>query len=119
MIDIKKNLFIIGDEAWLTEALVNILKNAHEHTDEGGTITIRANNNPIYKEIVITDNGCGIDKEDLPHLFERFYKAKTSKSDSVGIGLHLAEKIVKSMQGEILVESEVLKGTTFRLRFYK
>ena len=119
VIDIKKNLFIIGDEAWLTEALVNILKNAHEHTDEGGTITICANNNPIYKEIVITDNGCGIDKEDLPHLFERFYKAKTSKSDSVGIGLHLAEKIVKSMQGEILVESEVLKGTTFRLRFYK
>ena len=119
VVNIKKNLSIIGDEAWLTEALVNILKNAHEHTDEEGTITISASDNPIYKEISIADNGCGIDKEDLPHLFERFYKAKTSKSDSVGIGLHLAEKIVKSMNGEILVESEVLKGTTFRLRFYK
>lgn len=119
VVNIKKNLSMVGDEAWLIEALVNILKNAHEHTDEEGTIVISASDNPIYKEISIADNGCGIDKEDLPHLFERFYKAKTSKSDSVGIGLHLAEKIVKSMNGEILVESEVLKGTTFRLRFYK
>lgn len=115
----RKRMTLIGDEAWLVEALLNIIKNAHEHTREDGVIQIHTTENPIYKEITIEDNGCGIVKEDIPHLFERFYKAKTSKNDSVGIGLHLAHKIITKMNGEITVTSEPEKGTVFHIKFYK
>lgn len=69
----------IGDGAWTTEAVGNIVKNCIEHTPVGGILTICAVENAIYTEIVIQDNGPGIDKEDLPHLFERFYKGKYSR----------------------------------------
>ena len=73
------------DLNWTTEAFINILKNAHEHTKENGTIIIRSNDTPIYTEIEIIDNGEGIDPKDLPHIFERFYKGKSNK-ESIGIG---------------------------------
>ena len=81
------------DLNWTTEAFINILKNAHEHTKENGTITIRSNDTPIYTEIEIIDNGEGIDPKDLPHIFERFYKGKSNK-ESIGIGLNMAKKVI-------------------------
>lgn len=106
------------DLSWTSEALINILKNAYEHTKKNGTIEINCTENPIYVEIEIKDNGCGISKEDLPHIFERFYKGKNNK-ESIGIGLNMALKIVNLQNGDIKVESVVDEGTTFKIKFYK
>lgn len=105
------------DISWTTEALINILKNAHEHTKEEGEITIYAKDTPIYTEIEIRDNGEGIREEDLPHIFERFYKGKGNK-ESIGIGLHMAKKIINLEKGEIKALSSK-EGTTFNIKFYK
>ncbi len=72
----KNDIVINVDYRWTLEAIINILKNAHEHTPCGGSIKIEYNSNPIYTEISITDNGEGIAKTDIKHIFERFYKAK-------------------------------------------
>lgn len=108
-----------GDLAWSVEAVVNILKNCMEHTPERGTISISAQENAIYTEIAIRDNGCGIAPEDLPHLFERFYKGKNASSQSVGIGLALARMIVSSQNGTIKAENNPNGGAKFTIRFYK
>lgn len=105
------------DISWTTEAFINILKNAHEHTMEEGMITIYAKDTPIYTEIEIRDNGEGIKEEDLPHIFERFYKGKENK-ESIGIGLHMAKKIINLEKGEIKALSSKA-GTTFNIKFYK
>lgn len=61
---------------------------------------------------------CGIDKEDMPHIFERFYKGKNSSSNSVGIGLALAKSIIEENEGYIDVESEEGKGTLFTIKYF-
>lgn len=106
------------DFRWTVEALVNLIKNATEHTDSKGFIKIVATDNPLYVEISIEDNGVGISKEDLPHIFERFYKGK-SKSDSIGIGLNLSKSIIEKQDGTIHVESKIGEGTKFIIHFYK
>ena len=105
------------DLNWTTEAFINILKNAHEHTKENGTIIIRSNDTPIYTEIEIIDNGEGIDPKDLPHIFERFYKGKSNK-ESIGIGLNMAKKVINLEKGDIKTTS-TKEGTTFNIKFYK
>lgn len=109
---------IVCDEHWTIEALINLIKNAHEHTKEQGTISIHAFENPIYQIITISDNGDGISKKDLPHIFKRFYKSD-EKSDSIGIGLNMAKMIVEKQNGMITVASKEKKGTTFTIKFYK
>ena len=108
-----------GDMDWSCEALVNIIKNCVEHTNCNGYINIKYEENPLYSEIIIRDNGEGIDKKDLPHIFKRFYKGKTSKEDSVGIGLAMAKSIIESQNGDIYVKSEKNKGTEFNIIFHK
>ena len=114
-----KEASYIGDIEWSSEALGNIIKNCIEHTKEGGNLNISYEENPIYSEIVIKDNGEGIDKEDIPNIFKRFYKGKNSKSDSVGIGLAMAKSIIESQNGDIYVKSEKNKGTEFHITFHK
>ncbi|HWO74623.1 MAG TPA: HAMP domain-containing sensor histidine kinase [Bacillus sp. (in: firmicutes)] len=109
----------IGDFNWSREALLNILKNCVEHTQKGGTISIRFEENALFTEIIIADNGKGIGKEDLPYIFKRFYKGKNASDDSVGIGLAMAHSIVTSQMGDIDVKSEQNIGTEFRIKFYK
>lgn len=116
-IEYKKNPTLFVDPNWTREALVNILKNAHEHTSEEGILEIIVDETPIYFEFIIRDTGCGISKEDLPHIFERFYKGKENK-ESIGIGLHMAKKIIMLEQGDIKATSSK-KGTTFEIKFYK
>ena len=123
----KQTVLIVGDKKstvlldkkWTMEAFVNILKNAHEHTPVGGMIIIKITDNPLYTEFLIQDNGTGIEKEDLPHIFERFYKGKNSSSESIGIGLNMSKTIIQKENGTIMVESIKEKGTTFTIRFYK
>ena len=104
---------------WTTEALINILKNCIEHTPEKGRIEISIQDNPLYSEIVIADNGPGISKEDLPHIFTRFYRGKNASPDSVGIGLAMSLSIIRNQQGDIAVESRPGQGSTFFVRLYK
>lgn len=114
-----ENISYIGDINWSCEAFVNIIKNCIEHTDTNGKINISYEENPLYCEIVIKDNGEGIDKKDLPHIFKRFYKGKSSKDDSVGIGLAMAKSIIESQNGDIYVKSEKNKGSEFHIIFHK
>ncbi len=109
----------IGDLNWTTEAVVNILKNCIEHTGEGGEISIRFSENALFTEIIISDNGKGIAKEDLPYIFKRFYKGKNAGEDSVGIGLAMAHSIISGQKGDISVVSKEGEGTSFRIKFYK
>ncbi len=108
----------LGDPSWSTEAIGNVLKNCIEHS-EGGKIWISAQENAIYTEIVLEDNGEGIDPEDLPHLFERFYKGKNSGSNSVGIGLALTRAILTAQNGTVFAENRREGGARFVLRIYK
>ncbi|GIO22767.1 sensor histidine kinase KdpD [Oceanobacillus sp. J11TS1] len=109
----------IGDKNWTKEACINILKNAMEHTPNGGKITISYEENAIFTEIRIKDNGQGIEKTELPHIFKRFYKGSHAADGSVGIGLAMAHSIVTNQLGDIEVISEPGKGTTFIIKFYK
>ncbi|MFP3390536.1 sensor histidine kinase [Brevibacillus sp. SIMBA_040] len=108
-----------GDLNWTTEAIINILKNAVEHTQDGGTIAISFSENPLYTEMMITDNGKGIPREELPFIFKRFYKGKGAGEGSSGIGLSMAHSIITKQNGDIDVQSDIHEGTTFRIRFYK
>lgn len=114
-----ENISYIGDINWSCEAFVNIIKNCVEHTQTNGKINISYEENPLYCEVVIKDSGEGIDKKDLPHIFKRFYKGKSSKDDSVGIGLAMAKSIIESQNGDIYVKSEKNKGSEFHIIFHK
>lgn len=108
------------DRLWLIEALTNIIKNCIEHTKNGGLITISLIDNPVFTKINITDNGEGISEDDLPNIFKRFYKAKTSKnSDSIGIGLALSKSIIELHGGLIEAFSTKGFGTSFIITFPK
>lgn len=107
-----------GDPAWSQEAILNILKNCMEHTPPGGCIQVFFSQNAIYTEIVIEDNGPGFDREDLPHLFERFYKGKNASSQSVGIGLALARMVVSRQNGTLKAENRPEGGARFTIKFY-
>lgn len=116
----EEDVTYIGDINWSTEALVNVIKNCVEHTPTGGNLDIKYEQNPLYLEIIIKDDGEGIDKKDLPHIFKRFYKGKSnSKEDSVGIGLAMAKSIIESQNGDIYVKSEKNKGTEFHIVIHK
>ncbi len=110
---------ITADLAWCAEALGNILKNCMEHTPSGGSITVTARENAIYTELQVADTGPGIDPEDLPHIFERFYRGKNADPQSAGIGLALARTILQSSGGTVKAENAPGGGAVFTVRFYK
>lgn len=115
----EEQVSFVGDMNWTVEALINILKNCVEHTREGGTIELSFTENVLYTELIIKDNGKGIAKEDLPYLFNRFYKGKGASEESIGIGLAMAYSIINNQNGHLDVTSEQGQGTTFRIKFYK
>lgn len=107
-----------GDIAWTCEALGNIVKNCMEHTPAGGWIRVSAVENALYSEINIEDNGGGIRKEDLPRIFERFYKGKDAGSKGFGIGLSLSRMIVTGQNGTIKA-ANTPEGARFTIRFFR
>ena len=113
------NETFIGDYNWELEALTNIVKNCIEHTPENKKIYINCEKNNFNTKIVIKDEGNGIDREDIKHIFERFYKGKNSSENSVGIGLALSKSIIEKDNGYILCTSEVGKGTTFEIKYIR
>lgn len=118
-INISGNLeeTIICDMNWQIEAISNIIKNGIEHSKEGSKIDIKTETNNIYTKIEITNYGNKIDEEDQKHIFERFYKGKNSKEDSIGIGLALSKSIIETNNGRINVNSNDNK-TSFIIKFF-
>ena len=116
---IETNGTFTGDVSWSVEAISNIVKNCMEHTPKGGEIRIAASENLLFTEIVILDSGTGIAKEDLPHIFDRFYKSKNAGDKNFGIGLSLARMIITNQNGVIKAENNATKGALFTIRFYK
>ncbi len=107
-----------GDLIWSSEALGNILKNCMEHTPEGGTITVTAQETALYTQIEVADTGDGFDPEDIPHLFERFYKGSNAAEDSYGIGLALARTVIAAQNGTVYAMNGST-GAKFVMKFYK
>ncbi|MBQ8924302.1 MAG: HAMP domain-containing histidine kinase [Lachnospiraceae bacterium] len=106
------------DFKWQTEAVTNILKNCIEHSDNDSTLDIIYSTNQVYSSITIRDYGSGISEEDLPHIFERFYKGENASKDSIGIGLALAKTIIEEDNGNIDVKSDKT-GTEFIIKYFK
>ena len=117
-LNIKENSKIICDDKCQIEALTNIIKNAIEHSKNNSNIIINIENNNVYSMIEVIDFGEGIAKKDIKHIFERFYKCKNTKTDSIGIGLALAKTIIEEDKGTISVESNKLE-TKFIIKYYK
>lgn len=115
----SKDISLYCDYKWEVEALTNIIKNCIEHSNNSSKIDITYQKNDIFTKIIIQDNGCGISKKDLPHIFDRFYKAQNSSKDSIGIGLSLAKTIIEKDNGYITVDSVINKGTTFTIKYLK
>ena len=114
--EIPEEIKIRADRHWMREALTNIIKNGIEHTPDGGYVKVSAVQNNLYTSIRIEDNGRGIGKEHLPHVFERFYKAGNESPNSVGLGLAMAKQIIHNHGGRIDVESKEGEGTVFLIR---
>lgn len=117
--NVDEKATFIADYKWQQEALTNILKNAIEHSKHNSRIYITVENTNLFLKIIIKDEGSGIDKEDLKHIFQRFYKAKNSSENSIGIGLPLAKAIIEQSNGYIKVETKYGEGTSFEVKYIK
>jgi len=116
--DIERDKEINCDEHWQIEALTNVVKNAIEHSKENSSVKISANSNDLVTTITIKDEGVGMSKKDIKHIFDRFYKGENSAKDSIGIGLSLAKAIIEEDNGKITVNSKIDEGTTFTIKYY-
>jgi signal transduction histidine kinase len=118
-IDTPKGIIIQGDSGWLSEAIKNILKNCIESAGKNGKIEISCMDNPLFTEIVIHDSGVGFEKEDLPCLFDRFYRGKNAGATGYGIGLALCKMIITREEGTITAKNHPHGGAIFSIRFPK
>ncbi len=114
-----KEILINADMDWTMEAVMNLLKNCMEHTPSGGTVHCRYEENPLYVQIRIWDEGRGFAKEDIPHLFERFYRGQNAKSGGIGIGLALSRAIIENQNGTVTAQNLAEGGACFEIRFYR
>lgn len=111
---------MLCDGEWLTEAIINLLKNASDYSGEGKRIWLEVEHTNVYTRIYVKDEGVGIAEEELPNIFKRFYRVHQEVNpNSVGIGLSLTKSIVEGMGGSIRVQSEEGKYTWFILTFVK
>ena len=118
--DISQEVLLIeADAGRLNQVLSNLVVNALRHTPAGGTITLTANRQNNFARITVTDTGEGIAAEDLPFLFDRFWRGDRARTHSEGVGsglgLAIARQLVQAHGGQITVQSEVGRGTTFTL----
>jgi hypothetical protein len=118
-IDAPKGMIIQGDSGWLSEAIQNILKNCMESAGENGKIEIVCGDNPLFTGIAIHDSGAGFEKEDLPCLFDRFYRGKNPNATGYGIGLALCKMIITRHGGTITAKNHPQGGAIFAIRFPK
>ena len=109
---------INADQDWTMESIMNLLKNCMEHTPAGGVVHCSYEQNPLYTQVRIWDEGEGFAKEDIPHLFERFYRGKDAKSGGIGIGLAFSKAIIESQNGTVSAYNLPEGGACFEVRFY-
>ena len=115
----KEDIVLSCDALWVSEAIGNIVKNALEHTENGGHIEVKWSQSPLMTQIEISDDGKGIHPEDLYNIFKRFYRSRFSSDvHGIGLGLPLAKSIVEAHGGTISVTSSLGAGTTFTLNFF-
>lgn len=111
---------VTGDEGRLTQLFVIFLDNAIKYSHESGTISVTSIKKGNHAEVNISDQGIGIDKKDLPHIFDRFYRANKARNKTTesgyGLGLSIAKKIIEIFNGSVNVQSQPEKGTTFSIR---
>ena len=112
-------MMITADMDWTMEAVMNLMKNCMEHTPPGGMVSCAYEENPLYVQIRIWDTGSGFVKEDIPHLFERFYRGQNAKAGSIGIGLSLAKGIIERQNGTVSAQNLAGAGACFEIRFYR
>lgn len=117
--DISPEAGFQGDLLWSAQALGNVLKNCVEHTPEGGVITVTGTENQLYTQITVQDTGPGISPQELPHIFERFYRGSARTQHGFGIGLALAKLILERQNGTIRAGNADAGGALFELRYYK
>lgn len=110
---------IRGDMHWIGEAIMNLVKNAIEHSPAKAVVLVRIEDNAVYTAISVIDSGTGIPEEEQAHIFERFYRSSTAKEDSVGIGLALCKEIIERQNGYITLASEPGQRTEFIIKFIK
>ena len=117
--DIPEGAFIQADCRWLSEAVQNIIKNCIENITGNGIIEITAKDNVLFTEIKFHDSGKGFKKEDLPHLFDRFYRGKDASAAGYGIGLALCKTIIARQGGTVTAKNHPKGGAVFIIRFPK
>ncbi len=111
---------LVCDPEWTKEAVGNLVKNALDHTKAGGVVRICWEETPAVSRVTVADNGCGIDEEDIHHIFKQFYRSRTSSDrQGAGLGLSLAKSIAEGQGGSLSVESVPLKGSTFWMTFIR
>lgn len=110
-------MLVIADLDWTMEAVMNLMKNCMEHSP-GGTIHCSYAQNPLYTEIMIWDDGEGFAKEDIPHIFERFYRGRNACEGGIGIGLALSKEVIERQNGTIRAKNKPDGGALFEIRFY-
>lgn len=108
-----------GDALWLSEAIRNILKNCMESVGDGGKIEITCNDTLLYTEIIVHDSGVGFEKEELHHIFDRFYRGKKENASGYGIGLALSKTIIIGQGGTLAAKNHPEGGAVFTIRFPK
>ena len=126
LIDIPESgeMAVTADLNWTMEAVINVMKNCMEH-NAGGTVHCSYGQNPLYTEILIWDEGDGFAKEDIPHLFKRFYRGKNAdaggniRGSGIGIGLALSKEIIEHQNGTIRAKNLPNGGACFEIRLYK
>lgn len=116
---ISRDAAFQGDLLWSAQALGNVLKNCVEHTPEGGTITVTGTENALYTQLTIQDTGPGIPREELSHIFDRFYRGGARTQHGFGIGLSLAKLILERQNGTIRAGNADAGGALFEICFYK
>lgn len=119
-IDMEENgeCSIMADMEWTMEAFANLFKNCMEHSPSGGMIHCTYEQNLLYTGICLWDEGEGFEKDDMPHLFQRFYRGKRSVSGGIGVGLALAKEIIERQNGTIRAWNRPEGGACFEVRFY-
>ena len=117
-LEISEPVVVLGDADRLKQVFINLASNAVKYTPQGGEVVLTLETEPGWAVCRVKDNGPGIPPEDLPHVFERFYRADKARSrgKGFGLGLSIAYWIVKHHGGEITAASEMGKGTTFTVR---
>ena len=109
---------LLCDGSWTREAVANLIKNALDHTDEGGLVTVSWECSPAVFRMTVSDDGCGIAEEDIYHVFKRFYRSKRDGGrQGIGLGLPLAKSIVEGQDGILSVSSTPGEGTVFTITF--